>query len=69
MKKTPVLTPEKMTDFLMNRLTMDEYQQNEYRKRSIAFLRDLHGDAYANKVYKLCAAIYKERRKGKRGQK
>lgn len=53
----------------MNRLTMDEYQQNEYRKRSIAFLRDLHGDAYANKVYKLCAAIYKERRKGKRGQK
>lgn len=64
--RKPDISADSMVDFLMNKMTMPESEQNIYRKRCIEGLRETYGDEYADEVYMKCAAIYKQRRKGKR---
>lgn len=59
--KKPVLTPKQMADFLMNHYSrgVSEQIKNDYRKRSLALLEEIHEPGYAIEVRKLMEEIYK----------
>jgi hypothetical protein len=64
MAKSPVLTAQQMATFLMSHYapTVSEQIKNDYRKRTLELLEQIHEPSYAKEVRRLLETMY---RKGK----
>lgn len=64
----PVLTEQQMAEFLMNHYSSEvgEEIRNDYRRRSLALLEEIHEPAYAIEVRRIMETMYKKAKKARK---
>jgi len=65
--KKPVLSPQQMANFLMSHYshTVSEQIRNDYRKRTLELLEQIHEPSYAKEVRRLLETMYRKNKDGR----